>query len=307
MQIVTVRLVTLEISDRRRPAAYRVVEQLARDIEKRGLRQPIEVAKTKGGHRLVAGLHRVMACKSLGWTEIPAVVVKGDAVSLRRDELLENLARNELSKLERCLFVAELKRLHQEENPAAKNGGDRKSAEFAAQNQSAKFGNLIDWYSDVAARSDRAVRSIAREAMIGERLSPEPVPPGRPGHHPSRPAMALRTDAGLPGSRGGNDRVEVGTNKVYAAIHQFGGTIEKYAQSRQIYRRYDKRSGALGNRFVSRSKSNFATWHEIKEHTIDIPARPFLGVSADDEAEFDAIARDWLDDILPEDRRGGRR
>lgn len=69
---------------------------------------------------------------------------------------------------------------------------------------------------------------------------------------------------GLMGSiamRAGRDEVEVGSNKIYAAVHQFGATITPKAGQFLIFR--------MGGRLaIARS--------------VTIPARPYLGVSGDD-------------------------
>lgn len=95
------------------------------------------------------------------------------------------------------------------------------------------------------------------------------------------------------------DSVEIGTNVIYAAIHQFGGQIQKHAHSAPIYRRQADVADGGPARFVKRSKADFMTWHEVKDHTIDIPARPFLGVDVGDEAEIAAILRRRIAEILP--------
>lgn len=61
----------------------------------------------------------------------------------------------------------------------------------------------------------------------------------------------------------GRDRVEVGSNKVYAAIHQLGGTITPRSASHLVF---EMGGGPVFARSVT------------------IPARPFIGVSAEDEA-----------------------
>lgn len=67
----------------------------------------------------------------------------------------------------------------------------------------------------------------------------------------------------------------IGTNVVYAAIHQFGGQIDIPARSQQSYFKQDKR-GNIGRLFVKKAAANFAQWHTRGAHTIDMPARPFL-------------------------------
>ena len=63
--------------------------------------------------------------------------------------------------------------------------------------------------------------------------------------------------------------VLVGTNVKYAAIHQFGGTI----------RPKKGKALAFGGRFVQ---------------SVTIPARPYLGISEQDNKEIQEIIKDWV-------------
>lgn len=67
--------------------------------------------------------------------------------------------------------------------------------------------------------------------------------------------------------------VRVGSNVIYAAVHQFGATIKP------------KSARALA--FNIGSQLIFA-------RQVTIPARPYLGVDAGDEAEIGAIVEDYL-------------
>lgn len=84
-----------------------------------------------------------------------------------------------------------------------------------------------------------------------------------------------------------NDSAQVGTNKNYAAIHQFGGTINQAArQNLFIHNRYKK-----GNKKGKFKKgTEFGRGAEIKAHTIKVPARPFLVLS-------ESALRDIVDEI----------
>lgn len=93
--------------------------------------------------------------------------------------------------------------------------------------------------------------------------------------------------------------VEIGTNVVYAAIHQFGGTIKKAERQHTTYRRYDARKDELSPRFVKKSKSNFAEDVTIPAHEIKMPARPFLGLDDHDEKEIVRVAEDYLRSEAP--------
>ena len=97
-------------------------------------------------------------------------------------------------------------------------------------------------------------------------------------------------------SRVDSNSVTVGTNLAYAAIHQFGGTIDRTASSQEVLRHFTKTGGVkkLGSHFVTRKKANFSSVHKVPSHVINIPARPFLGINADDEVEAVHILRTYI-------------
>ena len=94
----------------------------------------------------------------------------------------------------------------------------------------------------------------------------------------------------------GANSVTVGTNLIYAAIQQFGGDVTHYAHSAEVLRTFVERDGRkeLLPGFVKRSKANFASFHEVAEHSVHIPGRPYLGINADDRAAAVVILRDHL-------------
>ena len=78
--------------------------------------------------------------------------------------------------------------------------------------------------------------------------------------------------------------LEIGTNKVYGAIHHFGGDIHREARMHRTYFRQG-RDGTVGNRFVRKSRSNFMQESMGKAYIIKMPRRPFLGLTESDEQE----------------------
>ncbi len=77
----------------------------------------------------------------------------------------------------------------------------------------------------------------------------------------------------------GDEAVEVGTNAIYGAIHQFGGVIQA------------KNAPAL---IFSMGGEHFAV------KSVTIPARPYLGLSKEDEEEILAIVADHFEvDEMP--------
>lgn len=74
-----------------------------------------------------------------------------------------------------------------------------------------------------------------------------------------------------------DNTVQVGTNLEYAAIHQFGGEIQQPA--RQATVRFRSKAGRT--LFAGRRhKKATERLVSIPAHTVKMPARPFLGVSA---------------------------
>lgn len=88
----------------------------------------------------------------------------------------------------------------------------------------------------------------------------------------------------------GNDAVRWGSNSVYAAIHQHGGTIEQPARQSSVH----FGAGSTERLFVKKKKAQRSMAVHIPAHEVVMPARPFLGISAEDEREIHAITRDWL-------------
>jgi phage virion morphogenesis protein len=87
--------------------------------------------------------------------------------------------------------------------------------------------------------------------------------------------------------------VEVGSNAVYAAIHQLGGVIRQAAREAVLHFKHNARTGRT--RFAkANSKANYAKKAQIGARVINMPARPFLGLDAEDDREIIAIAEDWI-------------
>ena len=70
-----------------------------------------------------------------------------------------------------------------------------------------------------------------------------------------------------------DEGVSWGTNVIYAAIHQLGGTINMPARSQKVFNK---------------------GWATIPAYQIEIPARSSLGVSKEDQQQILAIMREHL-------------
>lgn len=105
-----VDLLKLVASEQPRPLVTEAVDKLANSIRDVGLIQPITVKQrtvlsgglSVPGYQIVAGHHRVAACRALGWTEIDAIVIEaGEHLQAELIEIDENLCRSELTAAQR--------------------------------------------------------------------------------------------------------------------------------------------------------------------------------------------------------------
>ncbi|WP_316200408.1 MULTISPECIES: phage virion morphogenesis protein [unclassified Bradyrhizobium] len=87
-------------------------------------------------------------------------------------------------------------------------------------------------------------------------------------------------------------QVEVGTNVIYAAIHQFGGDTDQGAREAVLHFKTNKRTGV--SRFAKPSKADRARKATIGARTIHMPARPFLGLDADDPRTITTIVENFV-------------
>ncbi|QDY99064.1 phage virion morphogenesis protein [Nitratireductor mangrovi] len=89
----------------------------------------------------------------------------------------------------------------------------------------------------------------------------------------------------------GSDFAAVGTNLVYAGVHQFGATIDMPGREQDIH----LSTGRGRRRFVrSAAKRKETRRVTVAPHQVTIPARPFLYIDDTDRAEIERIAADGL-------------
>jgi phage virion morphogenesis protein len=117
--------------------------------------------------------------------------------------------------------------------------------------------------------------------------------PLRDFYAPLKKGPGILREAGMRGGLQGSitfdvagDAVAVGSNKVYAAIHQFGGVIKA------------KKAPFL----VFRTTAGLAFAKQVT-----IPARPYLGLSAEDEDTILDVAETMLDRWTRSPAGGGAR
>ena len=151
------------------------VRALADSIAEIGLHTPVTVtriAEYADGQetqawRLIAGLHRLEAVKSLGLAEIEATEMADDEVLQKLWECDENLCRSELTDAQRARFTAERKKWYEIKHPETRNGANQHTRVRQTDKPSAER-----FTKDTARASGRSEASVQRDARRGAKIDP---------------------------------------------------------------------------------------------------------------------------------------
>lgn len=139
----------------------------------------------------------------------------------------------------------------------------------------ARIGQQLVTLADLSFRGERDPWGTAWQRLSQSTLRQRRKGKGTGG------AKILRDSGRLAASisyRASAEQVVVGTNVVYAAIHQFGGDIQHPARTRPLYFRTNKAGTEVGNRFVKKRRSNFVQDVSVGAYTQHIKARPFFPI-----------------------------
>ncbi|MDF3420182.1 ParB N-terminal domain-containing protein [Sulfitobacter sp. KE29] len=170
----------IEVGERLRKAKPHRVETLAADMQVQGQLQPILVceAETTGKYMLVDGSHRLAALVSIKAAFVEAVVLPASSTPamIQYAQIMANVNREELTKLERAEYLAELRDVWQQMNPLAQHGGDRRSTRVrAVKEQQAEEKNqspILGLWSEVADKVNLGRSSFYSAIEIATKLGP---------------------------------------------------------------------------------------------------------------------------------------
>jgi len=162
------------------PERLREVEEdhafmISHSIARNGLINPITVRATPRAARpytLVAGAHRFRACELAGRREIEVIVVKADKLDSQMVEIEENVFRNELSALDRAIFVARYRELFEEKHGEISRGNPElaNSVNFTELDGDSARSHF---FQHVSERMGLSRSAIEKAQFIGRSLSPE--------------------------------------------------------------------------------------------------------------------------------------
>lgn len=173
----------LALDDITVPERLRAVEEahaqaIMLSIARHGLINPVSVRRTPNGqakYTLVSGAHRLKAVELLGNSTIDAIIVEADKVEAQLKEVAENLFRNELSAIDRAVFVGTYRDLWQQRNGAInpKGGRPKKQGQVGPVSDPSPL-DLIEadaadgFNSHLAARLGVAASTIKRLNLIAQ-------------------------------------------------------------------------------------------------------------------------------------------
>lgn len=133
--ITAIDVALVDVAAGRRKLDPAWVETLADLFSSQGQKTPIEVLATGERYRLVFGHHRLAAAKLLGYRAIQAVVKTPEefasAADIRLAEITENLARRDLSVLDKSVDVASWREIYEATSGTVKRGRPSKLSQVA--------------------------------------------------------------------------------------------------------------------------------------------------------------------------------
>jgi len=146
------------------------VAALSESIASVGLINPIRVRDAGDGWEVVAGAHRLEACRRLGLVDIACIVVDDDDLHAELAMIDENLCRAELSPVDRARQTARRKAIYLELHPETAEhvaGGVAKNS--AAEN----FSAAPSFAEDTATKTGTSDRIVRLHAERGEKVIDE--------------------------------------------------------------------------------------------------------------------------------------
>ena len=156
------------VIDRKRACDDAEAKKLAESIRQIGLMHPITLDKDLN---LIAGLHRLEACKQLGWSEIPAIILDADSLTAELAEIDENLIRKSLTALENAEQLKRRKEIYEALHPESKPE-NIKSKNLPKRNLFVS-GKVKTFTQDAAEKTGKSQRSIQQDIQIASNISGE--------------------------------------------------------------------------------------------------------------------------------------
>lgn len=169
-----IKIAEIKVGDNRREIDEANVANLMKSIREVGLINSITVT---AGNKLIAGAHRLEACKRLGWEEIECNVAELDGLKAELAEIDENLIRHNLNHIdegEQLLRKKEIYEMLYPETKATNQGGafrgNQHTKEVTEPNSATTTRSFVD---DSAEKMQMTPRAIRKKIQVARDLSSE--------------------------------------------------------------------------------------------------------------------------------------
>ncbi len=109
-KIVNLNIAEISVSELqpRQTVSPEKMEELISSIKEKGVIQPVLVRPKEAGYELIAGERRLRAAKSLGFTQLPAIIKDVEDAEALQLALIENIQREDLNPLEEAQAYQQL-------------------------------------------------------------------------------------------------------------------------------------------------------------------------------------------------------
>jgi len=164
-EVRNIAVASIKVGKRMRPLGD--IAALVESIKEVGLLNPILITQ---GRRLISGLHRLAAFKALGRRTIPCIILSVSQQEAQLREIDENLARNDLTVLQRGEHLLRRKELYEALHPETRQGGDRGN-QYSGGRKCQK--DMLSFCQTAATLTGQSSKTAQRLVRIAKLLTPE--------------------------------------------------------------------------------------------------------------------------------------
>jgi 16S rRNA G966 N2-methylase RsmD len=164
-EVRNIDVASIKVGKRMRPLGD--ITALVESIKEVGLLNPILITRDR---RLISGLHRLAAFKALGRTHIPCIILSVSQQEAQLREIDENLARNDLTVLQRGEHLLRRKELYEALHPETRQGGDRGN-QYSGGRKCQK--DMLSFCQTAATLTGQSSKTAQRLVRIAKLLTPE--------------------------------------------------------------------------------------------------------------------------------------
>ena len=169
-----IKIAEIKVGDNRREIDEANVANLMKSIREVGLINAITVTQ---GNKLIAGAHRLEACKRLGWEEIECNVAELDGLKAELAEIDENLIRHNLNHIDEGEQLLRKKEIYEMLYPETKAGvagakvtNEKRWGVATEESSAAMKKSFVD---DSAEKMQLSPRRVRQKIQVARDLTPE--------------------------------------------------------------------------------------------------------------------------------------